>query len=57
MFQQDADHLSLCALQIESPRVQNMNMDTKKCRLDDSSRHQHVMKTTLLLSALLWRLP
>ena len=57
MFQQDADYLSLCALQLLSPRVQNMNIGAKKCRLNNSSRHQHVMKTTLLLSALLWRLP
>ncbi len=34
MLQQDTDYLSLCALQLLSPRVQNMNMGTKKCRLN-----------------------
>ena len=41
MFQQDADYLSLCALQIASPRIQNMCTGTKKCRLEQSSRHQY----------------
>lgn len=38
MLQQDADYRSLRALQLLSPRVQNMNMDTKKCRPESSNR-------------------